>query len=387
MKRKMSLILILMFSLYVNAQFSQENSLFCKAIVLYERGSDGFYHRSTDKILPKVDNIVNYYAYDKKTHNLYVMTQNGNIIITLDKKHSKTIRQNRGIPKVKNTEIEELVAKKTQELDDKYRALNATWTKHLEDSIAKAKLDSIECQKRLAAQQASILKQQSEYRMRHDYHWVPTENISLHCTVCDESLTKDSVYCLGIKNDSIYYISPKKGDLGLYYIAYHVSKIPAALKTNSKFLYHYDVFRDSLTNDDMDIAENLPYYNYFSLEKHISEIKKRAPYGYFDSWSWNSEYSMVTFNFRYTNTNKSTIRYIDVYFKIKNDVGDVRCTGNFRGTGPLKEFESASWEWDRSRYFVSGDATNMSIAKVILTYMNGTKKVLTGRLLQFNEDD
>ena len=29
----------------------------------------------------------------------------------------------------------------------------------------------------------------------------------------------------------------------------------------------------------------------------------------------------------------------------------------------------------------------MSINKVIITYMNGTKKVLTGRLLQFNEDE
>lgn len=83
------------------------------------------------------------------------------------------------------------------------------------------------------------------------------------------------------------------------------------------------------------------------------------------------------------NTNSKTIRYIDVYFKVTNGVGDVRKVGHFQGTGPLKEFESGSWEWDSSSYYVAGDASNMNITKVILTYMNGTKKVLTGNLLVF----
>ena len=83
------------------------------------------------------------------------------------------------------------------------------------------------------------------------------------------------------------------------------------------------------------------------------------------------------------NTNRNTIKYIDVYFKVTNDVGDLRKTGHFQRTGALREFESASWEWDTSYYYVSGDASNMNITKVILTYMNGTKKVLTGYLLVF----
>lgn len=95
---------------------------------------------------------------------------------------------------------------------------------------------------------------------------------------------------------------------------------------------------------------------------------------------------MITFNFEYTNTYTKTIRYIDIYFKITNDVNDVRSVGHFRGTGPVKVFNSASWEWDSSSYFTYGDASNMEITKAIITYMNGTKKVLTGRLLQFNDD-
>ena len=37
---------------------------------------------------------------------------------------------------------------------------------------------------------------------------------------------------------------------------------------------------------------------------------------------------------------------------------------------------SANWSWDSSSYYVAGDASNMEITKVILTYMNGTQKVL-----------
>lgn len=81
------------------------------------------------------------------------------------------------------------------------------------------------------------------------------------------------------------------------------------------------------------------------------------------------------------NTSTQTIKYIDVYFRVTNDVGDVRKTGHFQGTGPLGEFESATWQWDTSSYYVAGDASKMSITKVILTYMNGAKKVLTGNLI------
>lgn len=119
------------------------------------------------------------------------------------------------------------------------------------------------------------------------------------------------------------------------------------------------------------------------LDEYVKRLKKSAPYGFFTDWGWDSEYSCISFNFNYMNTNRNTIKYIDVYFKVTNDVGDLRKTGHFQGTGPLREFESASWEWDTSYYYVSGDGSNMNINKVILTYMNGTKKVLTGKLLVF----
>lgn len=128
-------------------------------------------------------------------------------------------------------------------------------------------------------------------------------------------------------------------------------------------------------------------FNWLSLDKYEKNIKRIAPYGYFDGWGWDDEYSMLTFNFRYVNTNSKTIKYITVYFKVTNDVGDVRRTGYFKGTGLLKEGESASWDWDSSSYFVAGDASKMRITKVVITWMNGKQQVVTGQYLQFNSKD
>lgn len=173
------------------------------------------------------------------------------------------------------------------------------------------------------------------------------------------------------------------GGIGYTYITGHKSELSQSLKEYSPFRYHYEIFKDSLTDESEDYDMITSELSYHYLDEYVKRLKKRAPYGFFTDWGWDSEYSCISFHFNYMNTNRNTIKYIDVYFKVTNDVGDLRKTGHFQGTGPLREFESASWEWDTSYYYVSGDASNMNITKVILTYMNGTKKVLTGNLLVF----
>ena len=175
-------------------------------------------------------------------------------------------------------------------------------------------------------------------------------------------------------------------DLG--YLECHAAKVPDELKAYSPYQYHYEVFKDSIENKveglDNDLAGFLDY-NYF--QEYLSKLQGKAPYGYFDGWSWNDEYGTVTFKCTYQNTNKWTIKYIDVYWVVTNDVNDVRGSGHFKGTGPVKYLHGASWDWDSSYYFVGGDATNMSIRKVIITYMNGRQKVLTKNMIKFNSTD
>ena len=223
-----------------------------------------------------------------------------------------------------------------------------------------------------------------DYVNSHKYYKVPLGDNSIYCEICKEYISPKDAYTFGICNDSIYYMTSKKGQLGLSYIELHESKIPPSLNSDKDFLYHYEVFKDSLTHDSTNYAKIVRYFDYQYYNDYLVRLKKAAPFGFVDEWGWNNEYSMVTFNIRYTNTNSKTIKYLTIYFKITNDVGDIRETGYFQGTGPLKEWETASWDWDSSSYFTAGDASKMSITKIVLTYMNGTKQVVSGKYLRFN---
>lgn len=56
----------------------------------------------------------------------------------------------------------------------------------------------------------------------------------------------------------------------------------------------------------------------------------------------------------------------------------------FTGTGHVEYLETGSWDWDSSNYYVAGDASKMSITQIILTYMDGSKKVLPKGGIKFN---
>ena len=383
MKKIIVLLVALLVSISSYAQFSSDNSIIRKAIVAYELDRDGYYRRVSDKMLDRVVDIEINYAYDKKAQNMYILTKKGNCVVTLNKDYAKIIKKNTTIPQLKNEELDAAIQKYTKQLDDKYAALNEARAKHIQDSIAKAKADSIEAERQKATRLAKLKKQHYDYVNSHGWHWVPIGNISLYCTECEKSFSDDSLLTIGVKNDSIYYFTRIEGSLGLSYLECHKSQLASELKEYSPFRNHYEIYKDSLTRDsvDYDLIRDGLSYNY--INDYIRALKKKAPYGFFKSWGWNDEYSCLSFNFNYMNTNAKTIKYIDVYFRVTNGVCDVRKTGHFQGTGPLAEFESASWEWDTSGYYVAGDASEMNITKVILTFINGTKKVLTGNLLVF----
>lgn len=387
-KREIALFIFMLLNIFVaKAQFTSSNSFMRKAIISYQRDDKGYYQKVTDKTLDIVDDIVTSYAYNKDTQTVYVLTNNCNCAITLNKDYAKIFKKMKMIPHLDDEKLEEAIQNANNKLDDKYTKLNILWAKHLKDSIDKAKADSIEMAKQYKLKAAKYNKELEDYRKNHLWNLAPIKGYELPCALCDEKYTGDTVWCTSIKNDSIFYVNKNNGKLGLSYMTLHACKIPDDLAKDPEFLYHYEAYKDSLSKDTIFNSSNIADINSIQYLKYIKQLKHIAPYGYFESWGWDNEYSMVTFNFEYTNTYVKTIRYIDVYFKITNDVDDVRLTGCFRGTGPLKQFVSATWKWDSSSYFTSGDASNMSISKVIITYMNGTKKVLTGRLLQFNNEE
>lgn len=384
MNRTFIFLLLFILCAFVRAQYSSQNSFMRKAIITYYVNSKGFYEKRTDVMMNIVDNVKSVYAYDKKAHNLYLTTDRSNVVVTLNKEYAKIIKKNKSIPQLRNDELEKEIAHQSCLLDEKFSRLNEERELHIRDSIAQAIADSIEKVEKYKKMLAAQEHQKKIYKESHRYYFVPTNGIPLYCDICEKPFTEDSVLTIGISNDTIYFITVENGALNLSYTETHMAHIPFSMALDEKYKYHYEVFKDSLTNDSLNYRFLSAYLASDQYNDYMQTLKREAPYGYVDGWEWNNEYSMLTFNFRFVNTNPKTIKYITVYFKITNDVGDVRKTGYFRGTGPLAEGESASWDWDSSSYFLAGDATQMDITKIVLTYMNGSRQTLSGKTLRFN---
>ena len=377
-------LLVLLSSSTCMAQYNQYNSFMRKALVIYKCGPDGYYHATKNVTLDEVKDVETQYAYNKKTQNLYVLTPNSNCEVTLTKEYAKIFKKSKNIRLLKDEELEAAIEEQNRILEQKFKRLNDERTRHIEDSIAKAKRDSIERARQDSIARVREAEQLQSYRETHDWRRVPVKGIRLKCEICDETIiNEDSLYCIGINNDSIMYFEWKEGKLDNEYLEWHISSLPMELKTNPSFKYHFDAYSDSLTNMEVSsrTAKGLCAMSFY---KYLDKLEKEAPYGFFEDWGWSNEYSMVTFHFSYTNMNKSTIKYIAVYFKITNDVGDVRKTGYFQGTGPVEEYGTGSWEWDSSPYFVSGDASTMEFTKVVITYTNGKQKVLSKNQIMYN---
>lgn len=386
MKKIFVLILIALTSTYSFAQkFNSSNSLARKAIILYVQDGNGFYHKVENEPALFVDGIINSYAYDKKAQELYAQTTNGNYVITVDKENAKIYKKSKAIPQLKGAELSEAISKVNESLTSKFENLNIERQRHINDSIQKAKEDSIRKAKEDSINLAQKIKETNVYKANHKWIWVPIGSY-IKCDICDKSYSNDSLLTFKISNDSIYWLTKETGYLDLDYSVLHAAKLTDKIKSNDKFKNHYEIYRDSLINgrfsylnkDIIEIMNSDYFYNY------MTDLQKQAPNGFFVDWSWDHEYSNITFSFTYLNTNKKTIKYIDVYWKVTNDVGDVRKTGNFKGTGPLEEWETASWNWDHSHYYAAGDASKMSITKVIITYMDGSSKVLSKNMIYFN---
>lgn len=381
--------IVLCSTISAHAQFGSGNSVNIKALLIYERADDGFYYKRTDVSFDDVYDIKKYYAYDKKTKTVYCMSNNANYSITLTKEKAKEIKKMKGLKHLEGNELDIAIEDANVVLINKYNELNQKMREFLEeearkarekaiaDSIAKAKQDSID--------KAIHLAKIENYRNTHNWKKVPVGEFNyLKCVLCDHSFNEDTLMCVALKNDTLYSMSFEDLSLGIIFPQIHKSPISKSVRENEDFKLHIEAFRDSLEMDDLRVVDAPEAFNAFCYSDALNQLKKKAPYGFFNEWGWNNEYSSITFNFTYTNLNRKTIKYINVFFVVTNDVGDVRKTGNFKGTGPLAEFESASWNWDNSSYYVAGDATQMSINKVVITYMDGTQKVLPKKMICFD---
>ena len=288
-------VLVLLSGSACKAQYNQYNSFMRKALVIYKCGPDGYYHATKNVTLDEVKDVETQYAYNKKTQNLYVLTPNSNCEVTLTKEYAKIFKKSKNIRLLKDEELETAIEEQNRILEQKFKRLNDQRTRHLEDSIAKARRDSIERARQDSIARVREAEQLQSYRETHDWRRVPVKGIRLKCEICDETtINEDSLYCIGINNDSIMYFEWKEGKLDNEYLEWHISSLPMELKTNPSFKYHFDAYSDSLTNMEVSsrTAKGLCAMSFY---KYLDKLEKEAPYGFFEDWGWSNEYSMVTF--------------------------------------------------------------------------------------------
>lgn len=179
-------------------------------------------------------------------------------------------------------------------------------------------------------------------------------------------------------------------------------------KNNDTLIYitEYEIFNDNISKEyieyhyDKTDIKNIPdsiKQTEFESAKYECELKnfyklieiaKTFKYGFINSWSWSTNsVNGINFEINYTNTSVKTIKYIDVYFIVKNDVGDI-CrilynngsnTCHLRCVGPLEQYESGAWSWD-AVYYTTGDASKLHLKKFVITYMDNTKYTLIKEL-------
>lgn len=389
-------MLVLLFCVGGKAQVSVDpNSETSVALVLYEPDDQGIYHRQVNYPVNVMESSATCYAYDKKNKRLYLSTQFGNYAITLNDAMAAQVKKDKNIPHLSGKELEDKIASVSRTLDDKFERMNANRRQFIADSIASAqereRLAAIE-RERLAAiervHQDSIRQERiAQCRNIHVWNWAPVPEGRVSCDYCDNSFwVSDSIQIVALHNDKVYYLKNHDGYLGIPHTQLHGTTIPFSWRDYEPFTLHLDAFADSIELSPRIDGEKVEQKNKELTQKFINAVAKKAPYGFFLEWDWDDSYSMVTFDFSFLNTNKKTIKYIDVYWKITNDVNDVRKTGHFKGTGPVAQYETGHWTWENSSYFVAGDATTMELTKVIITYMNGSQQTLSKKMIYTETD-
>jgi len=379
--------MVVVYGLHTAAQsFSSYNTESLRALVLYQQDKNGYFVRHENVNLTEIKQVETIYAYDKKSKNLYMKTPYANCVVTLGERLAKEYKKNKRVPQLKEELLQQEISHYTEKLDTHFSSVNDRRRIFIQDSLAKVRADSLEQVRKDSIQKAEQQAADDRYRRTHKWEWVPTNQRFLQCLYCNSYTKEDSVFCIKLSNDSMFYMTVESGELDETYTQLHAAIIPPNLKGDEQFQYHCAVYKDSLLNLKCDFLNDdfIEAYNAKSVYDYVKEVEKQAPYGYFVDWGWNSEYSVVSFHCQFRNTNKKTIKYLNIFWKITNDVDDVRQTGHFDCTGPVEQYNSGSWNTEYSGYYVTGDATSMQITKVIITYMDGTKKVLTGNSVIFN---
>jgi hypothetical protein len=363
----------------------------------YRKGGDGLYHyyEMNGREIPSTEynqyteGLEHFYCYDKNSNMFYFYTDNTigfyNPTVINYINFLKNYMKKADVKKVNETEATALMENILKGMNEKYSRMN--------DSIAEIKRiarekfvkDSIETAQKKA-------KEQEEYRTNHDWRDLSmSKSYGLKCEFCDINHYMKDYRVMFISADTLYYLQEKPDIslLGMNHVGIHYSTLTREFKNDNQFKKYVTIWRDSLANHNNFSNQAAAIFNLVQYNEFKDKVHSAAPNGFIQRWGWNlnSAQGIEPF-FSYFNSSKKTIKYINFYFSVYNAVGD-KCylkyersyVGNVRGVGPVEPFETGSWNWDRATHYTSGDASEMRIVKIVITYMDGTTKTIPNSVI------
>lgn len=329
----------------------------------------------------------NILGFCDKTDMLLFTTDNGYFKVRCGKELKKKLKKDNRVEKCDNWRMYNDLNSENRRYKERYEKKNVTRRREISDSIKEAKAREVALEKQ--RKERARIEELMQYSETHKNDWRDIEDTKIRCVSCNERHKVDYARIVGAIAEGIVLQDVDSLASPLLHV---MSVKPSDL--SDKLKYHFEAMADSISalNTESTVL-SMEYVTEVNDRRAAEEekirrilIREAFPNGVISEWNWNDEYGMVTFGATYFNSSSQTIKYIEFHFVIYNDVKDRRGAGSFKGTGPVEPWDAGSWEWDRSHYFVSGDATKMKIVKVIITYMNGTKKVLTGDSIKYLND-
>lgn len=360
---------------------------------------DGLYHYNNDvkqsklysfEFLRLCEGQCHIFAYDNKEGRYYFYSDNliGYIVPAFNSYNSLPMKRNvKGfkVKKVNSETSNEAVLEVYDMMEKEYKIKN--------DSILEIQRLKREKEVKDSLEQVKIEEQKRhEYRLSHDWH-KNSIHAFLKCLSCEDYHHLEECYLVTIDSNYCYYLSnePSIKMLGLEYKEVHYSKITNYLKDP-----FFTIWKDTIANSKCNpksTPQDADRYNNLNFLSFCKKLKEKAPYGFIKDYSWElNSVNGIEPSFEFFNTNEKTIKYIEFYFSVFNAVNDIcyldfkTTIGKVKGVGPVEMFDSGTWEWNRATHYTSAAADHMKIVKLVITYMDGSTKTLSGNSIIINTD-
>ena len=353
---------------HITVKLGRYDALSQTAIINYREDGDGVYRAQRDFPVNSVEGIA--YAYDPKTHCLYVKTMSGNYIVQLDKKSGEKYKKQDLLKKYSGEELTREVNAVTQSLETTYASLNEKRAAEV-----KAKKDREEAARRQAEQEARD-KAEAEARRKASLkaHEVPTGGLDFECEICDHvEKGANSLNVKSIIGDKIYALEKVNGALGTYFEVIHVYPLRSDLTNYGPYKEHMKFFSSELKESAGLTTSEIRDFNKAAGRAQVQRLTSLAPYGFLSDVSLNCG-NGLTASFRFTNLSSKTVKSLVFRIGYTTTSGSY-ATAEFEGAGPIEQYYDVAWDFTSSRYPCISSLSDVSLT---LTYTDGTKRELTG---------